>query len=53
MKYVYHVQHISFSDYRVKQEVPVANDNGTVCQRLVNKRYATRIEFTQAGKIGR
>lgn len=51
-EYRYHVKHVTFSDYRVKQEIPIINSEGTVCERLVNKRYATRLEFSQRGKIG-
>lgn len=51
-EYRYHVKHVTFSDYRVKQEIPIINSEGSVCERLVNKRYATRLEFSQRGKIG-
>jgi len=53
MSYSYHVRHIPYSDYRVKQEIPIPDQEGNINQRVVLKRYTTRIEFSQIGKIGR
>ena len=50
--YSYHVQHVPYSDYRVKQEIPIVSNNGSICQRIVYKRYGARLEFQQIGKIG-
>ncbi|XP_002155519.1 P2X receptor E isoform X1 [Hydra vulgaris] len=51
-EYTYSVEHNLYSDYRIKQELPIALPNGTICKRVVIKRYAVRIEFVQVGKIG-
>ena len=53
ISYSYRVCHIPFSDYRGKQELPIPKFDGTVTERIVKKRYATRLEFSQTGKIGR
>ena len=47
------MRRVSYSDYRLKQEIPIANQQGRVCERIVNKRYAVRLEFHQGGKIGK
>ena len=52
MEYSYSVEHNTYSDYRVKQELPIALPNGTICKRVVIKRYGVRLEFFQVGKIG-
>ena len=52
ISYSYRVFHIPFSDYRGKQELPIPKLDGTVTERIVKKRYAVRIEFSQTGKIG-
>jgi len=51
-EYTYHVRRVPYSDYRLKQEIPIANKDGNICERIIKKRYAVRIEFHQGGKIG-
>ena len=55
------VRRIPYSDYKVKQEIPVIDsykfDNvhnaSSLHRRIVRKRFATKVEFTQSGKIGK
>ena len=59
-EYRFIVKQLPYSDYKVKQEIPViegsrfANlENVTKhSQRIVRKRFSTRIEFSQTGRIG-
>lgn len=50
--YKYRVDHVRYSDYKVKQEIPIVYSNGSTCARIVNKRFGPRLEFQQVGKIG-
>lgn len=51
-EYTYQVRRVLYSDYRLKQEIPMPNSEGRICERLIKKRYAVRMEFHQGGKIG-
>ena len=60
-EYRYIVRRIPYSDYKVKQELPVIEENrfesvhnmSMVQRRVVRKRFCVRVEFIQGGKIGK
>jgi len=60
-RYKFIVQRLPYSDYKVKQEIPIfegsrfenLHNGSRRNRRIVKKRFSVRIEFSQAGRIGR
>ena len=60
-RYKFIVQRLPYSDYKVKQEIPIfesstfenLHNDSRRNRRIVRKRFSVRIEFSQAGRIGK
>lgn len=57
IQYGYHVSRIPYADYRVNELTPIfhgMNENTSALKsRVLRKRYGVKIEFHQAGMLGR